>query len=590
MAGTNATGKLADAVGTHHPSPPLLQEGQGLPRGPPRPEGSTEPHAEHARDAGKIGFPIDLLSLLRGHPGPQMLPPESGSTFRQSDGSFRCNWDALKSGEAFCSSVNACCTFCLSRALGGPSALSAALLEKLRGEAKVAIEEEVGRLVQVVRETAAAAQTEGPCGHAEAAEKATQELLKHPALQAVAFLSVHERRLAVFEIWLDRWQVLCRDYHCTCGSAEAALDGLSKVASSAASSGNAGSDSDTKAAVEDLKTQVSRLREEAHTAQQEEEGTVSEARSLSMALVTKQQQFLQAVERVKALEKIRADPAFAIMQRAQQQLSFASPEGLFASYKEPLSFIEEKCNKLADLARLMQQQSTQPLTGASLLRSSWTASQSLGTALGEEDASVRAGDAGLLGALGSLQTPHASLHSPRSQRARISSRFASPVAQGEAQATVSAARDGEEAPRRGDFAEILHCLQREGPKGSPAKNGQPLNREPDRKDVVEQEPPLVAPAGTLVCQAPEASPASCQRRMQARAEAGSSSKRIRPVKNSLLSSLWGRSPPPGAAHADLDMDTEAAWPPMEQKRGRKTEAQVSSKTDTRHGGSAGGHL
>ena len=31
-------------------------------------------------------------------------------------------------------------------------------------------------------------------------EDLTQQLLKHPALQAVAFLSVHERRLAVFEV------------------------------------------------------------------------------------------------------------------------------------------------------------------------------------------------------------------------------------------------------------------------------------------------------------------------------------------------------------------------------------------------------
>ncbi|KAL8455783.1 hypothetical protein Emag_000357 [Eimeria magna] len=392
---------------------------------------------------------------------PPLTPSQNASGFWQSDGTFNCDWGALKSGEAFCSSVKGACAYCLSRALGGPSKLTAALLERLRSSAKAAIEDEVAHLVSSVKNCATAFKGAGSDRQPEAGAEATQQLMKHPALQAVAFLSVHERRLAVFEvccsgdcgcswaagvlardviragvwrgsdvslqIWLDRWQVLSGGFQCTCGSAEAADEA-------------AGRDASAKASLEALRDQVAQLREEARAARQEEEFAVLEARNLSMSLVEKQQQLLLATERVKALERVRADPAVALMQRAQQQPQSARDDG---AASQPFRFIAEKCSKLANLGRLMQQQQVvQPLKNT-MLRLSWEAAQAGGDA-GEAVPAERTA-VPLLGGLQELQTPHASLHSPRSQRARLSSSRASPIVQAShfAAAKGKAGRGGE---------------------------------------------------------------------------------------------------------------------------------------------------
>ncbi|KAL8449820.1 hypothetical protein Emed_002783 [Eimeria media] len=388
---------------------------------------------------------------------PSLTPSQNASGFWQADGTFNCDWGALKSGEAFCSSVKGACAYCLSRALGGPSKLTAALLERLRSSAKAAIEDEIAHLVSSVKNCAAASKGSGSDRQSEAAAEATQQLMKHPALQAVAFLSVHERRLAVFEIWLDRWQVLSGGFQCTCGSAEAADEGLIKVASESACSETkaAGRDASTRAALEALRTQVAQLREEARAARQEEEFAVLEARNLSMSLVEKQQQLLLATERVKALERVKADPAVALMQRAKQQASSAQSD---SAASQPFRFIAEKCNKLANLGRLMQQQqAVQPLRNT-MLRLSWEAAQAGGNA-GEAVAAEKTA-APILGGLQELQTPHASLHSPRSQRARISSSCASPIVQ--VQASHSAAAKGDAAGRGGALQDLegeqLNCV------------------------------------------------------------------------------------------------------------------------------------
>lgn len=155
-----------------------------------------------------------------------------------------------------------------------------------------------------------------------------------------------------------------------------------------------GRNASTEAAIEGLRAQVARLREEARNTHQEEELTVSEARSvsddglalaceilkmccrisvaatavnaassrgahrpasamlfaqLSMNLVAKQQQLLLETERVKALEKTRADPTVSLMQSVQQQLTSPAADSIIAPHKEPLCFIAEKCNKLVRL-------------------------------------------------------------------------------------------------------------------------------------------------------------------------------------------------------------------------------------------------
>lgn len=67
---------------------------------------------------------------------------------------------------------------------------------------------------------------------------------------------------------------------------------------------------------------------------------------LSIELVKKQQQLLLATERVKALETVRRDPTFRIMESAQRQPPSASPDSLLSTGKECLSFIADKCSKL----------------------------------------------------------------------------------------------------------------------------------------------------------------------------------------------------------------------------------------------------
>ncbi|KAL8440010.1 hypothetical protein Efla_004926 [Eimeria flavescens] len=374
--------------------------------------------------------PSSRLSWLpRAVQGPPLVASQSSSSFWQDDGTFQCDWGALKSGEAFCSSVKAACAYCLSRALGGPSKLRAALLERLRLGAKAAIEEEVAHLIQSVNHTAAASAGNSGGGQPEAAAGATQQLMQHPALQAVAFLSVHERRLAIFEIWLDRWQVLSGGYQCTCGSTEAADEGLMRISSENATkrASELGKETHTEVTIEALRSQVAQLREQARNAQQEEEIAVAEARNLSTNLVKKQQQLLLATERVKALEMVRADPVVALMRRAQQQqASSSSGDGHVASQLERFRFIAEKCSRLANLGRLMQQdQVAQPLQNVlEIQRASWELLQGDGKP-GEKADGRRETGLSLWGNLNELQTPHASLHSPRSQRARMSSYDAS---------------------------------------------------------------------------------------------------------------------------------------------------------------------
>lgn len=178
------------------------------------PSETERPHSNGVDASGLSDLFVGLLSLPKGVRWPPAVPRQDApsSHFWQSDGSFSCDWAALKAGEAFCASVNATCAFCLSRALGGPSAMISALLSKLRAGAKTAVEEEISHLIQAVKTSAANAAAEsGPdCSNQQQnSEDVTQQLLKHPALQAVAFMSVHERRMAVFEVSSFPAQCLC---------------------------------------------------------------------------------------------------------------------------------------------------------------------------------------------------------------------------------------------------------------------------------------------------------------------------------------------------------------------------------------------
>lgn len=489
---------------------------------------------------------VGLLSLSKDVRWPPLLPQqnESKSPFWQPDGSFSCDWAALRAGEAFCSAVNACCVSCLSRTLGGPSEMTSALLEKLRAGAKTAIKEEVDHLIQTVKASAASgapAPVQDGSGPSEASEDLTQQLLKHPALQAVAFLSVHERRLAVFEMWLDRWQVLSRGYQCTCGSAEATSAGLKQIASGAASS------SETKTAVEELRAQIVQLREEARRAHREEETVVAEARTLSVELMKKQRQLLLATERVKALEKVRQDPAFGIAERAQQQLPPASSNANISSYKESLSFIANKCNKLANLTQLIQQQFPQPQR-ASVQRPSWEA---CGLAATAGDAHGTPADSSLLGALRELQTPHASMHSPHSLRARGSSHAASPLVQTKNLSRETRFRQppiSEDDARPRGQQKTAHVDGR--------GTGSPIH--PGNMRGTGGVPPSsvrgVIPPASLT------SPESHQR--NSTPEEPGSNKRTREPEETLRG-RWRQALPPAIRHAELDMDAEAAWQPVE---------------------------
>ncbi|CDJ63345.1 hypothetical protein, conserved [Eimeria necatrix] len=511
------------------------------------PSETERPHSNGVDASGLSDLFVGLLSLPKGVRWPPAVPRQDApsSHFWQSDGSFSCDWAALKAGEAFCASVNATCAFCLSRALGGPSAMISALLSKLRAGAKTAVEEEISHLIQAVKTSAANAAAEsGPdCSDQQQnSEDVTQQLLKHPALQAVAFMSVHERRMAVFEIWLDRWQVLSRGYHCTCGSAEAADENLTQMASDVTSVHD--EQVDAKAAIEELRGRVVRQREESRKAYQEEESVVSEARSLSIELVKKQQQLLLATERVKALETVRRDPTFRIMESAQRQPPSASPDSLLSTGKECLSFIADKCNKLASLAQLMQQQPNQPQTEGQL-QLSREAAQAVTVAGDADDAEE---DTWLFRTLRGLQTPHASMHSPQSQRARASSL-----------ASVTHAKDG----ANGRVVERPVCEL----SGCDAGVGKLRQLPADDRMVCAR---LNRAAGSEASASPAsrlASPASPDSRHSIKAppEPGSNKRARRPDKLALRSR---RKPGllPSMRHAELDIGTDVSWQPAEHRR------------------------
>ncbi|CDI87083.1 hypothetical protein, conserved [Eimeria praecox] len=398
--------------------------------------------------------------------------------------------------------------------------MTSALLEKLRAGAKTAIKEEVDHLIQTVKASAASgapAPVQDGSGPSEASEDLTQQLLKHPALQAVAFLSVHERRLAVFE-------VLCRG----CGYR------MRKQA-------------ETKTAVEELRAQIVQLREEARRAHREEETVVAEARTLSVELMKKQRQLLLATERVKALEKVRQDPAFGIAERAQQQLPPASSNANISSYKESLSFIANKCNKLANLTQLIQQQFPQPQR-ASVQRPSWEA---CGLAATAGDAHGTPADSSLLGALRELQTPHASMHSPHSLRARGSSHAASPLVQTKNLSRETRFRQppiSEDDARPRGQQKTAHVDGR--------GTGSPIH--PGNMRGTGGVPPSsvrgVIPPASLT------SPESHQR--NSTPEEPGSNKRTREPEETLRG-RWRQALPPAIRHAELDMDAEAAWQPVE---------------------------
>ncbi|CDJ49706.1 hypothetical protein, conserved [Eimeria brunetti] len=505
-----------------------------------------EQHAKASDNADAPHAPVGLHSLSTDVRWPPLLPQQSdtNSAFWRADGSFSCDWEALRAGEAFCSYVNACCVSCLSRALGGPSEMTSTLLKKLRTGAKTAIKEEVDHLIQTVKASCANSQG-APAGDgsstSEASEDLREQLLKHPALQAVAFLSVHERRLAVFEMWLDRWQVLSRDYHCTCGSAEATTAGLNRITSYAASTNEA----ETKTAIEDLRAQVDRLREEARLARQEEEAVVTEARTLSAALLRKQRELLLATERVKTLEKVQQDPTFGIVQHAQQRLPPASSDGEVSKYKESLDFISEKCNKLANLTQLIRQQFPQPQTTGSL-RPGWEASQLVAAA---GDAPDTPADGGLLGDLRELQTPHASMHSPHSLRARASPHAASPVVQAK---SPCAAPPFRQLPTGADDARPR--AQKTAPTDG-TRNRSPLRR----GNLNAAEEARATPAGAAI--PPLTSPDS-RHRKNAPVESGNN-KRAREAEETTLRSRWRRALNPESRHTELDMDVETAWQPVQ---------------------------
>lgn len=421
---------------------------------------------------------------------------------------------------------------CLSRALGGSSALTAALLGKLRAGAKVAIEDEVARLIQSVKKVAAAASQGEGSTESEAAENAAQQLMKHPALQAVAFLSVHERRLAVFEVWLDRWQVLSQECHCTCGSAEAADDGLTRIAAEAAAGKASGGGDETKAAMEELSLQVARLRDEARRAHQLEDFVVSEAQRMTAIFLAKQQQLLCATERLRALDKVRSDPAFALMQRAQKQLTVAAPRPITPLHKEPLTFIAEKCSKLASLARLMQHQQLHPQPpGGSRIRPSWERAHALTTGSAGEET-----DQGLLKALLGLQTPQASQHSRLSQGSGISY-LASPTKK---VAQVAAHKLRHFTAGDVDQADVA---QGEGHNGNGRENRSSFFQGAGNNDTGEAE---------------ALSASSLAGRVSAE---GQRSKRKHGVEEQEISCASARVRHAGIADADLDIDVEAASPP-----------------------------
>ncbi|CDJ28366.1 uncharacterized protein EMH_0014800 [Eimeria mitis] len=641
-AGPACSGRSANHAGAgevrlpcHRPKIPPVSVGRFQ-----RPLANLEALGEqrelHAKgsDTASASHSIGLLSLSKDVRWPPLFPQqnESKSSFWQEDGSFSCDWGALRAGEAFCSSVNACCVSCLSRALGGPSELTSALLEKLRTGAKTAIQEEVSHLIQTVKASAAAGadlRGQDGSGVSDASEDLTQQLLKHPALQAVAFLSVHERRLAVFEVrsaprpcqlrscknvlglvlrfawvapvlaisylfgcglarsqmWLDRWQVLSRSYQCTCGSAQATSAGLNRIASgSASANGELLLDSESRACtqyvfcsklilwylavqeslnccavivwlphgrkklrrIQQLKISGFKLLNyvKRQSERTRKKSPLSKKPELSVELMKKQQQLLLATERVKALEKVRQDPTFGIVERAQQQPP-ASSDAKSSNYKESLSFIADKCTKLANLTQLIQQQFPQSQT-TGLLRPSWEPGQAVAAAGEAPDTPA---DGGLLGALRELQTPHVSMHSPHSLRARRSSYVASPVEQ---------TKNPGAAPRFRQPPTGEEDARPRGQKRAPAdgwRTHSPLRPgnlravgEPQVSSVRAVIPPMTSPDN--------------RHRNNATMEPGSN-KRTRDPEEATLRDGWRRALNPAVRHAELDIDAEVAWQPVD---------------------------
>lgn len=305
---------------------------------------------------------------------------------------------------------------------------------------------------------------------------------------------------------------------------------------------------------------------------------------LSIELVKKQQQLLLATERVKALETVRRDPTFRIMESAQRQPPSASPDSLLSTGKECLSFIADKCNKLvstlgssvllpcsawryliedrqlhrygfcsfgvcalrlqASLAQLMQQQPNQPQTEGQL-QLSREAAQAVTVAGDADDAEE---DTWLFRTLRGLQTPHASMHSPQSQRARASSL-----------ASVTHAKDG----ANGRVVERPVCEL----SGCDAGVGKLRQLPADDRMVCAR---LNRAAGSEASASPAsrlASPASPDSRHSIKAppEPGSNKRARRPDKLALRSR---RKPGllPSMRHAELDIGTDVSWQPAEHRR------------------------
>lgn len=200
----------------------------------------------------------------------------------------------------------------------------------------------------------------------------------------------------------------------------------------------------------------------------------------------------------------------------------------------------------ASLTQLIQQQFPQTHT-AGLRRPSWEASQLVYTAGEAADAPA---DLGLLGVLRELQTPHASMHSPHSLRARGSSHAASPVLQTKDRSAAPPFQqpptDDDDALRRGQNSAPIDVRTTRSPihPGNLRATGE-------------------APASSARGAVPAASLNSPdgRHRNNALVEPGSN-KRTREPEEASLRSRWRRALP-SAIHADLDLDAEAAWQPVE---------------------------
>lgn len=209
----------------------------------------------------------------------------------------------------------------------------------------------------------------------------------------------------------------------------------------------------------------------------------------------------------------------------------------------PTPFLFFALRVQAHLTQLIQQQYPQPQIG--LVRPSWEAGQLVGTA---GDTLHAPADSGLLGALRELQTPHASMHSPHSLRARGSSHGASPVVQTEDLGAAPRCRK----PPVGDE----DARPRGQQKGAPASGRR--NRSPIRpgNQRATREPPVSSARGGV----PPASLTSPNSRYtnNGSMEPGNN-KRTREPEETALKSGWRRALPSATRHAELDMDAEAGW-------------------------------